>query len=74
MTIETVDHQIPVSVIVSRLEKHRDEIMREIDRTPWWRRRRLAMLWGAWGAYAYEIEQVTEISAGWQPFWRKLRA
>ena len=73
MTVETVDHHIPVSLIVSRLEKHRDEIMRTIEATPWWRRRRLAMLWGAWGAYAYEIEQVTGITGGWQPIWRKLR-
>lgn len=74
MSLDVVDHHIPVSVIVSRLEKHRDEIMREIDRTPWWRRKRLAMLWGAWGAYAYEIEQVTEISSSWQPFWKELRS
>jgi len=65
-----LDHVVPVSVILSRLENHRDEIGRTYARTPHWRFIRRQRLLGAQAAYAYEIEQLLEISSGWQPFWQ----
>lgn len=67
-----VDHLIPVSVILSRLEKHRDEIERSREKTPRWRFIRRQRLLGAQTAYAYEIEQLLEKSSGWQPFWQDI--
>lgn len=71
---EAVDHHLPVSLIVSRLERHRDEMLRELAATPWWRWRRRLILKGGAGAYSYEIEQVLEISGSWQPIWKRLKA
>ena len=51
-----VDHVLPVSVILSRLEKHRDEIAKSRAATPRWRFIRRQRLLGAQAAYAYEIE------------------
>ncbi len=67
-----LDHVIPVSVILTRLENHRDEIARTHARTPRWRFVRRQRLLGAQAAYAYEIEQLLEISSGWQPFWQDI--
>ena len=68
-----VDHVLPVSVILSRLEKHRDEIAKSREATPRWRFIRRQRLLGAQAAYAYEIEQLLEKSSSWQPFWRDIR-
>ena len=67
------DHLIPVSVILSRLEKHRDEITRALEATPRWRIIRRQRLLGAKASYQYEIEQLLEISSSWQPFWKSIR-
>lgn len=69
---EAVDHHIPVSVIVSRLEKHRDEMRRAISLTPWWQWRRRLILKGVLAAYCYELEQTLGITGSWQPFWKRL--
>ena len=66
------DHQIPVSVILSRLEKHRDEVSQAYEKTSGWRILRRQRLRGAKAAYQYEIEQLLEISSNWQPFWKSI--
>lgn len=72
--MEAADHLIPVSVLHSRLEKHREELKAERDALPFWQWRRRIKLDGAIGAYAYEIEQLLEHSSKWQPFWGYLSA
>jgi len=67
-----IDHVLPVSVILSRLEKHRDEIEKSRETTPRWRFIQRQRLLGAQAAYAYEIEQLLEKSSGWQPFWKNI--
>lgn len=66
---EAVDHLIPVSLIISRLEKHRDEMQSKALETRWWQWRRRTLLLGAAGAYSYEIEQILGITGSWQPIW-----
>lgn len=70
---DIVDHHIPVSVIISRLEKHRDELLAQVSATPRWRWRRRLILQGAASAYSYEIEQTLGITGSWQPFWKRIR-
>lgn len=67
-----VVHVLPVSLILSRLEKHRDEIAKSREATPLWRFVRRQRLLGAEAAYTYEIEQLLEKSSSWQPFWREI--
>ena len=67
-----VVHVLPVSLILSRLEKHRDEIAKSREATPRWRFVRRQRLLGAEAAYTYEIEQLLEKSSSWQPFWREI--
>ena len=66
---EPQDHQIPASLLLSRLEKHHEEMQHSLDATPKWRFLRRQRLMGAIGAYAYEIEQLLNITAKNQAFW-----
>ena len=70
---EAHDHLIPTSSILTRLEAHRDEMTRALDATPRWRFIRRQRLLGAKAAYDYEIEQLLEITSGWQPFWKNVK-
>lgn len=58
---EAQDTVLPVSSIVSRLEKHRDEMLRQIKLQPWWNLKRRWILGGAAAAYQYEINAVLEV-------------
>lgn len=71
--METQSHAVPVSVLLSRLEKHRDEIDAAYQKTGWWQIVKRQRLKGAKAAYDYEIEQLLEITARWQPFWKELK-
>ncbi len=78
--LEGKDFHIPTSVLLSRLEKHRDYLYQEIQderkKTPrwmFWRQSTLRHLEGAAAAYDYEITQLLNHSSSWQPFWEKLK-
>jgi hypothetical protein len=66
---EVHDHRIPASFILSRLEKHLEDMRRELADTPRWRWRRRLILAGGCAAYRYEIEELLRITASWQPIW-----
>lgn len=66
---EVHDHHMPVSVVLSRLEKHLEEMRRRMADTPRWRWRRRLILSGACAAYRYEIDELLRITASWQPIW-----
>lgn len=52
---------LPLSVLVSRLEKHRDEMLAEVKRTPWWNLRRKWIARGSASAYEYELRVALEL-------------
>ncbi len=70
MTQQTDDQKISVDIILSRLEKHRDETFKAYEKTPKWRWKRRQRLLGAYGAYLYEIERLLEITSAAQSFWK----
>jgi hypothetical protein len=55
---------IPLSVLASRFEKHRDEMRRELRLVPWWRWRRRRYLEAAAGVYEYELNELLRLGGG----------
>ncbi len=69
MRTRYLDHVVPSSLILSRLEKHLEQLRRDLDQTPWWRMRRRLILMGGCAAYRYEIEELLRMTASSQPSW-----
>lgn len=67
------DPLLPASSVLVRLEGHRDAAKDKLDTTPWWKFRDRLILKGVIAAYDYEIEQLLEITASWQPFWDEIK-
>lgn len=64
---ETVDPHIPLSLLISRLEKHRDEMLKTRAELPAWAWKRRAQLTGAVTAYQCEINAALQLAATCQP-------
>ena len=58
-------YAIPAHILLSRFEKHREEILQKLLETPRWNLRRRWALAGAAGAYANEIDQLLRHHASW---------
>jgi hypothetical protein len=65
--MECVDCVVPVSVLISRWEKHRDSTREALAKIPWYRPRRRLMLAAAAAVYEYEINTLLELAASTQP-------
>lgn len=52
---------VPISSLISRLEKHRDEMQRQVNLQPWWNLKRRWIFGGATAAYQYEIDALLEL-------------
>jgi len=53
---ERTDIVIPSSVLLNRLRAHREELVRKLNSTSWWRFRTSNRISGAIATYDYEIE------------------
>jgi hypothetical protein len=71
---EAVDHVIPISRLVKRMENHQEEFRLELARLPWWSIKRRWMCASAIAVYTYEIEALLKLGGQSQPIWQKLRA
>ena len=65
--IETVDPLVPISVMVSRMEKHQAEFRVVLARLPWWHFKRRAMASMAIAVYDQEIDALLALAGSCQP-------
>lgn len=71
--MNTVDAHIPISVLISRLEKYRDAVRGARESLPWYAWRDYNLLLGAEQAYTVEINAALELAASTQPFFRNMK-
>lgn len=66
-TLLCVDPVVPISKVISRMEKHYDELVDASARTSWWQFKRRWVFAGACAAYRNEINALLSLGASCQP-------
>lgn len=66
-TLLCVDPVVPIARIISRMEKHYDELRLAASLTPWWQFKRRWIYYGACAAYQNEMNALLSLSASCQP-------
>lgn len=65
--MKTVDPLVPISLMISRMEKHQAEFREIVAKLPWWRFKRRAMACMAIAVYDQEIDALLALAGSCQP-------